>query len=66
MTSAVIIIADLEKSSYGQGMKEGVINSVWTGLSVWIWTESQKNLWRRGELGLSLRCLNPLMSPTLL
>lgn len=33
LTGAVIIIADLEKSSYGHSMKEGVINSIWTGLS---------------------------------
>lgn len=31
MTSAVIITAYLEKSSYVQGMNEGVNNSIWTG-----------------------------------
>lgn len=31
--SAVIIIADLEKNSYSQDMKEEVINSAWTGFS---------------------------------
>ena len=75
MTSTVIITAYLEKSSYVQGMNEGVINSIWTGYgqkvrktnrfsAFWLRSsaESQKNIWRRGELGLSLHCIKSLES----